>query len=229
MLRYGVLVTLLISACIDGELSLDEDSQTGELVPDAPPAPPAPHVHRLRIQQGASNGSVDRAAPLLATSTNATPSNPPDNTNGIDQHDGPVMGAPVNVYYIWYGNWSGNTATTILPDLANSIGNSPYWNINTTYYDTRGAHVTSTVRLAGSTTDAYSRGTNLTDTGVAGVVSDAITSGRLPADSAGVYFVLTSADVGEPSGFCTSYCGWHTSGTIAGLNIKYSFVGNPVT
>ena len=44
------------------------------------------------------------------------------------------MLGPHNVYFIWYGNWSGNTATTILPDLAGNIGGSPYFNINTTYY-----------------------------------------------------------------------------------------------
>src|SRR5438132_11253626 len=38
--------------------------------------------------------------------------------NGITYHGGPVMLLTTNVYYIWYGNWSGNSATTILPDLA---------------------------------------------------------------------------------------------------------------
>ena len=42
-----------------------------------------------------------------------------------------------------------------------------------------------------------------------------------------MYFVLTSADVNETSGFCTSYCGWHTHGTINGADIKYAFIGNP--
>ena len=46
-------------------------------------------------------------------------------------------------------------------------------------------------------------------------------------DTSGVYFVLTSADVTETSGFCTQYCGWHTRATISGSDIKYSFVGNP--
>jgi len=41
-----------------------------------------------------------------------------------------------------------------------------------------------------------------------------------------VYFVLTSSDVNETSGFCTQYCGWHTHATIAGSDIKYAFVGN---
>jgi hypothetical protein len=29
------------------------------------------------------------------------------------------------VYFIWYGNWSGNTAMSILPDLATNIGANP--------------------------------------------------------------------------------------------------------
>jgi len=39
--------------------------------------------------------------------------------------------------------------------------------------------------------------------------------------------VLTSADVNETSGFCTQYCGWHTSSAIAGSDIKFAFIGNP--
>ena len=58
-------------------------------------------------------------------------------------------------------------------------------------------------------------------------MSSALSSGRLPKDTNGVYFVLTSADVNATSGFCTQYCGWHDDGTIAGSNIKYAFVGNP--
>jgi hypothetical protein len=150
--------------------------------------------------------------------------------NGITYHGGPVMGVvgttPVSAYYIWYGNWSGNSAVTILTDLAQNIGGSPYYNINSTYYDGSNAHIVNSITYGGSTTDNYSRGTSLTDAAIQGVVSDAITSGRLPKNTAGVYFVLTSQDVTASSGFCTQYCGWHTYGTIGGSNIKYSFVGN---
>src|SRR5947209_1877572 len=45
-------------------------------------------------------------------------------TNGIQYHGGPVMLGTVNVYYIWYGNWSGNTATSILPTLVSDLGGS---------------------------------------------------------------------------------------------------------
>jgi hypothetical protein len=152
-------------------------------------------------------------------------------SNGISYHGGPLLGVlggnPVTAYYIWYGNWSGNNAVTILTDFVQNVGGSAYYNINTTYYNGSNAHVVNSVTFGGSTNDNYSRGTTLTDSGVQGVVSDAITSGHLPNNPSGVYFVLTSADVNESSGFCTQYCGWHTYGTIAGSNIKYSFVGNP--
>src|SRR5207237_2430936 len=79
----------------------------------------------------------------------------------------------------------------------------------------------------GSTNDSYSHGTTLSDSGVQAVVSNAIGSGALPKDTNGVYFVLTSADVNESSGFCTQYCGWHTHGAISGSDIKFAFIGNP--
>jgi hypothetical protein len=147
--------------------------------------------------------------------------------NGINYHGGPIMLGTVNVYYIWYGNWSGNTAVSILTDFAQNLGGSPYYNINTTYYNGSNVHISNAVNYAGSTTDNYSQGTSLSDSQVKTVVSSAISSGRLPLDSNGVYFVLTSSDVTATSGFCTQYCGWHTHGTISGLDVKYSFVGNP--
>ncbi len=151
----------------------------------------------------------------------------PTGQNGILYNGGPVITGTTNVYYIWYGNWGTNTAINILTNLAQSIGGSAYFNINTTYYNGSNAHVSNSVHYAGSTTDGYSRGTSLSDSAVQGVVSDAISSGRLPKDTNAVYFVLTSADVTASSGFCTQYCGWHTHGTISGSDIKYSFVGNP--
>jgi len=166
------------------------------------------------------------APPRADPNGNASGKGGPNN-NGIFYHGGPLILGGTNVYYIWYGNWSGNSATTILTDLAGKIGPSPYFNINTTYYDGSSTHVTNLVTYAGSTTDNYSQGTALSDADIQSVVSNAISSGKLQRDTKGVYFVLTSADVNETSGFCTQYCGWHTHGTISGSDIKYSFVGNP--
>ena len=49
----------------------------------------------------------------------------PQGNNGIFYHGGPLILGTTNAYYIWYGNWSGNTATSILTDFARSIAPSP--------------------------------------------------------------------------------------------------------
>jgi hypothetical protein len=156
--------------------------------------------------------------------------------NGILYHGGPVMPGNVNVYFIWYGNWTNGSRASDRPgtvSLLNSlfassggIGGSGYEKINSTYGDTT-HNVSGNVALKSSTIDNYSQGTRLRDSGVQQVVTNAISSGRLPKDTNGLYFVLTSSDVSETSGFCTKYCGWHTRGTILSSDIKFSFVGNP--
>ena len=150
--------------------------------------------------------------------------------NGINYHNGPVMkGNPVNAYIVWYGNWSStgsNTAATksLIEHFLGTIGGSNIEKVNTTYGDTTG-NVSGNVRFGGSTTNTSTA--NLNDAGVQSVVANALNSGALPRDSNGVYFVLTSSGVNETSGFCTRYCGWHTHATLGGVDIKYSFVGNP--
>lgn len=146
---------------------------------------------------------------------------------GMTYHGGPLMLGTPNLYYVWYGDWSGNTAPSILHHFAANLGGSPYYNINTTYHDGSGTALSNAVNLAGSITDYYSEGTSLSDAQIQQVVADAIHVGRLPSDSNGVYFVLTSADVTASSGFCTQYCGWHTHALIGANDIKYAFVGNP--
>ncbi len=158
-------------------------------------------------------------------------SNKPNGGSGISYHGGPLIlngiNGGVNVYVIWYGNWSDKTAVAILTDLLQNEGGSPYYRINTTYFDASGKHVSNVINYSGATTDNYSHGTSLSDAQIQAVVNSAITSGKLAKDSNGLYLVLTSADVTASSGFCTQYCGWHTHGTIAGTDIKYAFIGNP--
>lgn len=153
--------------------------------------------------------------------------------NGINYHGGPVMANTPTIYVIWYGNWTNGpkasdsqTTVSLVNTFLGGLSGSGYENINSTYGDNSN-NVTGKIAVGSTYSDNYSQGTRLSDSKVQTIVSSAITGGHLPKDSNGLYFVLTSSDVRETSGFCTQYCGWHTHGTISGSDIKYSFVGNP--
>lgn len=156
--------------------------------------------------------------------------------NGINWHGGPIMPGTAHVYYIWYGNWLNGpkasdslSTVNLLNDLfaaTGGIGGSGYAQINTTYGDGI-SNVTGNMVLVGSITKKYPQGNQLSDSQVLKLVSNALKKGKLPLDANGIYFVLTSSDVAETSGFCSRYCGWHTSAIILDTDIKYAFVGNP--
>jgi len=158
--------------------------------------------------------------------------------NGISYSGGPVMVSPHNVYFIWYGNWNSNTATTILPAFITGLNHSPYFNTNISYaqlvVDPAGtghilseANIANTVTMAGQIFDSYSQGTSLSVTQVQNVVTRGLSHG-LPTDVNGIYFVLTSEDVTATNGsqsYCNNFCGYHTYNP--GNLLKFSFVGNP--
>lgn len=143
---------------------------------------------------------------------------------------GSLINAPV-IYIIWYGSWNqtngSDTASgqQIVRDFSSSIGGSPYFNLNTSL-GVASYPISGSASYGGETTDAYSQGKRLRDSGVQAIVNNAINTGKLPYNADGVYFVLSSSDVAESSGFCTQYCGWHTSAAMTAGKVRYSFVGN---
>jgi len=166
--------------------------------------------------------------------------------NGIAFNGGPVLDSfkGVNVYYIWYGDWSSNPgARQILTDFVTHDGGSPYFNINTTYYglDPNGQKdfVVNRVNYMGSTNDHYSHGTYLSDYALAQVVNNATGPGApLPIDTNAVYFVITSPDVTEQESpvIGGSACAWHGHWGLSypafpgkTFDIKVGWIGDPNT
>ncbi len=155
-----------------------------------------------------------------SNATHATPTLS-ERAIGISFHGGPVMTGTPTLYYIYYGTWSSGDQT-ILNALASGLGGSAYELVNSSY-----TGVTGNLSYGGSYSPGYPNGTSLSDSTIKTIVSNAITGGHLPLSSNAVYLVLTSADVSESSGFCSSYCGWHTHATISSTDVKYGFIGNP--
>jgi len=152
-------------------------------------------------------------------------------TPAIKWNGGPVMSGAPSVHLIWYGNWNQSNGSdtpdgqAIVRDFMHGVSGSPYLAINAGYTGSGGTVVTGSIGSVFEGTDTGSRGKRLRDADIATIVSTYMTNSGIKDPNA-VYFVLTSSDVAETSGFCSKYCGWHTSGTIQAINTKYSFVGN---
>lgn len=182
----------------------------------------------LQAQSMSSNDNGNNGKAHDETNGAAKPGGGAKPSAGISYHGGPIMTGTNTVYFIFYGNWGSNTAQTLLPTLISGESGSPYFNINTTYYNASNVHVTNSLTYGGSTVVSNTtHGTSLTDANIATIVSEAIAAGKFPKSTSASYMVLTSAEVKETSGFCTQYCGWHTHATIASADIKYAFIGNP--
>jgi hypothetical protein len=162
------------------------------------------------------------------------------NSGGIEYHNAPSIMVSPTVYLIWYGNWSGNSATTILPQFVSDLNHTKYFNTNTTYgwewTDGNGSGqiltegtTTNAISFGGQIFDSYSQGTSLSLTAMQAVVNRALSNG-LPTNGGGIYLVLTSSDVTATSGsqsFCNNFCGYHSIATLHSTSIQFGFIGNP--
>jgi hypothetical protein len=155
------------------------------------------------------------------------------NLSALIDHGGALIGTPT-IYLIWYGNWNQNNGTkgdtpqgqALIRQWAQDIGGSPYYQLNKSLSRSGGTTISGNANYGGEAT-ATGTSTRLSDLDIQNIVKNTISAGKLPYLSSGVYFVITSSNVTARSGFCTQYCGWHTSTTYSGSNrLRYSFVGN---
>lgn len=153
--------------------------------------------------------------------------------NGITYHNAPnapILSDP-NVYLIWYGNWAGNSATSILPDLLTGLSGSRYFGTNSTYYENNpqtGQTIVNHLTLAGQVFIGYPFGRFLSDPSMGSIVNRVLQLNQLPVDANGIYFVLTSPDVVFDNQACT-LCGFHNHGAFNLTDVKFAYVGDPAT
>lgn len=192
-------------------------------------------MNRSKLQMVfANHGRSALRAQVLITAillVAALSSGAQDTANGIGYHGGPVMTNPHTIYIIWYGNWNGDSALTLLPNLISNLNGTPYFAINTTYENSSHTNAGGTVNLGAQTFDNYSQSSLLSETSLRTVISSAMSRGAVPVDPNGVYFVLSSGDVNEKDSthgeFCVDFCGFHGHSSMFNNDIKYAYVGNP--
>ena len=162
---------------------------------------------------------------------------PASGSGNIIYHGGPVL-QTVNLYKIYYGNWSNpcasfDTSTAgVLNNFLNTVGSSSWYKTTTSYYSVAGSaksFVSNTVNNTGCiSVPSSTLGTSFdaaTGNQISTIVQNQITAQSWPANSNDLYFVFTSPDI-SVSGFKTSMCGYHTYTNSGANTVQYSFVGD---
>ena len=143
---------------------------------------------------------------------------------------GPVILGTPDVYYIWYGDWSNNTAKSLVPTFTKALNGSSYLNVDSsTSGNGHVAFIKSTSISATAHTKLYlGSSINGEDATIQTIVTSTLGKGLLPHDPNGIYFVLTAPGI-TVSGFNTSFCGWHDSTNWGGTSLvtQFGFIGDP--
>jgi len=153
---------------------------------------------------------------------------------GINYHGGKIITGTVNIYIIWYGDWSGDKGTesntntqTIIIDFLSNIGGSDYWNILSTYSTSNRERVSNSVKVIKAvnveTKDAIDR------KGLRSIINDLLVTNALPVDRNGVYLIIPSKDIIDlQNQRCLNYCGYHDYFKYnEDIPIIWSYVTNP--
>jgi len=214
----GAAAALVLSACSDSS------SITA----------PASDVSAARVQELNAPRHLFHTRQFYAKSNGARPSK----GTGISYHGGPLIVSPsitkvVAIYWgtstIYSGQASGTGAgsadPTLIGSFLRSLGGSPYFNINSTYYNGAGAKVLNQVGYTGF----WSTGTSVagpsaspTDANMVSLIQQGISLGKIAYDANTVYAIFTGNGVNLGGGFGSQYCAYHTHGTTTSGVVLYA-------
>jgi hypothetical protein len=185
------------------------------------------HGDLNKVPHGINDNAQSPNWPGYALTTGGT-----RKTTAMNYYGGPLITTPT-IYIIWYGNWNQTNGSDtpagqqLIRDWASSIGGTPHYNLNTSL-SVPAYTISGNVNFTPTANEIVDGGTStsLSDTDIQNIVDRNVGGNKLPYNSNGVYFVITSSNVTASSGFCTQYCGWHTYGNVSAGHVRYSFVGN---
>jgi hypothetical protein len=115
---------------------------------------------------------------------------------------------------------AGTADQSLIGYFLNNLGGSPYWNINTTYYEQQGTNanfVKNSLVYTGfwaASTNAPKSGELVSPNRMANLVEAGFESGTLKYDPNTLYMIFTGPGVNLGGGFSSeglSYCAWHSA------------------
>jgi len=153
---------------------------------------------------------------------------------GIFYHGGPIF-YTTNVAAIYWSSatiynrgplpgakGSGAQDGSLVGFFLRNLGGSPYFNINTTYFDGTGTHVQNSVTYTQFWADGNGPSGTVSDAQVQQEVVRGLTSGALTFDPSTLYAVFSGPGVNLGGGFGTQYCAYHGHFSSSVGDVKYA-------
>ena len=153
----------------------------------------------------------------------------------------PVMTGTVNLYNIYYGNFSSESSQQMKPLVdyfSDNIGSSDYYNIMTKYYQIiQGVKtfVSNSVKWIKSISISSNIQIPLDNSKATAIITNLISTGQLPLDPNGVYAFIFKGNIPFSTlytgSWLTTWCGYHSAFyyTDGKTLIKYFITGDPST
>lgn len=157
----------------------------------------------------------------------------PSSNTGIYYHGGPLIVNPsvTSVVAIYWGNSGSMYASapasgagpgsgdgSLIGFFLGNLGGSPYFGINSTYYNGSNAYVINSVNYAGywaTGSDVAPPSSSPTDANMVALIQAGIDQGKIAYDPNTVYAIFTGPGINLGGGFGTQYCAYHTHGTVS--------------
>jgi hypothetical protein len=150
--------------------------------------------------------------------------------SGIFYHGGPVLQAGTNVATVYWAaspiyaggpaagsSGAGSSDGSLIGTFLRGIGGTPYFGINSSYTDGSGRAIANSVSYTqywANNASVPSAGQNVSDAQLIAMLQSGFKSGALTYDASTLYAIFTAGTVNLGGGFGTSYCAYHTHGTV---------------
>jgi len=156
---------------------------------------------------------------------------------GIFYHGGPIFYQTNVVAVYWAGSTiynggptpgttgSGAADGSLIGSFLRNLGGSPYFNINTTYFDGTNTHAQNVVNYTGfwaANTNVPASGASVSDAQIQAELISGFNSGAITFDQNTLYEVFSGPGVNLGGGFGTQYCAYHGHFSFNGQDVKYS-------
>jgi hypothetical protein len=166
-------------------------------------------------------------------------------STGISYHGGQVLQSGTNVVAVYWASspiYSGGpTAGTsgngsqdgsLVGFFLRNLGGSPYYNINSTYWDASNNKIVNSVtytRFWANNSNVPANGATVSDAQMVAMLQSGFNSGALTYDDHALYAIFTADKVNLGGGFGTQYCAYHYHGTVSigGVNKNVLYAAMP--